>query len=177
MSESLGSERTAAGGLAGDRTAPLAYRAPRRSERGRVEEVVRATAAFRPEEVEVALEVFDAYCEAPSVDYYAIAAYAEDRLAGFAFFGPTPCAVNTWDFYWLAVHPDFQGRGAGRGLVERVERRMREGYARLSVIETSSREDYMTTRGFYIRCGYREVARVPGFYAEGDDRVTYVKRF
>lgn len=176
MSESLGSGRTGVSGLAGDRPVSLLYRAPQPSERARVEEVVRATGAFRPEEVEVALEVFDDYCERPGGDYHAIAAYVEDRLAGFAFFGPTPCTVNTWDFYWLAVHPDYQGYGAGRGLLERVERRMREGEARLSVIETSSREDYTATRGFFSARGYDEVARVPGFYAEDDDRVTYVKR-
>jgi ribosomal protein S18 acetylase RimI-like enzyme len=176
MSESLGSGRAVASDLAGGRSASLTYRTPRRSDRRGVKEVVEATAVFRPDEIEVALEVFDGYCAAPGVDYHAIAAYAEDRLAGFAFFGPAPCTVNTWDLYWLAVHPAFQGHGAGRGLVERVERRMREGNARLSVIETSSREDYRTTRGFYVRSGYREVARVPGFYAEADDRVTYIKR-
>ena len=176
MGESPGSGRAGASGLAGDRCFSLTYRAPRRSDRERLKEIVEATAVFRPDEVAVALEVFDDYCAAPGVDYHAIAAYAEDRLAGFAFFGPTPCTVNTWDLYWLAVHPDFQGRGAGRGLVEWAERRMREGRARLSVIETSSREDYTTTRGFYRRSGYHEVARVPGFYADADDRVTYIKR-
>jgi ribosomal protein S18 acetylase RimI-like enzyme len=48
--------------------------------------------------------------------------------------------------------------------------------ARLLLIETSSQPRYEPTRGFYERHGYREVARVPEFYAVGDDRVIFAKR-
>ncbi len=75
------------------------------------------------------------------------------------------------------VRPGTQGRGVGRGLLKRAERQMRSSGARLCVIETSSRDDYAGTRRFYLACGYAEVARVPGFYDEGDDRVTYAKQF
>ena len=151
------------------------YRPPRASERAEVAEIVRGTGVFRPDEVDVALEVFDSFCEAPNVDYHALGAYAGGRMAGFALYGPTPCTVDTWDLYWIAVHPSSQGTGAGRGLLDRAEAHMRSAAARLCVIETSSREDYSATRGFYNACGYREVARVPGYYADGDDRVTYIK--
>jgi hypothetical protein len=45
------------------------------------------------------------------------------------------------------------------------------------VVETSSRSDYAPTRGFYGRRGYTEAARVREFYAPGDDRIIYTKRF
>lgn len=154
------------------------WRPPERRQRQQVAEIAAATGVFRPDEIEVALEVFDGFCDAPDVDYSAIAAFSgPDQLAGFAFYGPTPCTLDTWDLYWIVVHPLFHGAGIGRGLVERMERHVRSAGARMCVIETSSREDYSATRHFYAACGYREVARVADFYDEGDDRVTYAKKF
>jgi hypothetical protein len=42
-------------------------------------------------------------------------------------------------------------------------------------VETSGRADYDGTRRFYERHGYRATARIPDFYAPGDDQVVYVK--
>lgn len=156
----------------------LKWKPPQRSQRPQVAAIVAETGIFRPEEIDVALEVFDAYCDAPGQDYLATAAFAgPNELAGFALYGPTPCTVDTWDLYWIAVHPRFQRSGIGRSLLERVEHHMRSSGARMCVIETSSRDDYAATRDFYLACGYEEVARVPGFYADGDDRVTYARYF
>lgn len=160
------------------RAGALRWSRPEARHRAQVSEIVAATGLFRPEEIDVALEVFDDYCRAPGRDYWAIGAFSgPDQLAGFALYGPTPCTVDTWDLYWIAVHPDLQRRGAGRGLMERVEQHLGEEGARLCVIETSARDDYTSTRQFYLSCGYREVARVCDFYDVGDDRVTYAKRF
>src|SRR5205809_1857885 len=46
---------------------------------------------------------------------------------------------------------------------------------RLIVVETSSRADYAPTRAFYERRGYTQAARLPGYYAPGDDLVIYLK--
>jgi ribosomal protein S18 acetylase RimI-like enzyme len=156
----------------------LEWRPPETHHRAQLGELVAATGVFRPDEVDVALEVFDAFCEAPGRDYSGLAAFAgPEELAGFSFFGSTPCTVDTWDLYWIAVHPRFQGCGVGRGLMKRLERELRSAGARMCVIETSSRDDYSATRHFYLACGYDEVARIADFYDEGDDRVTYAKFF
>lgn len=156
----------------------IAWARPQTSHRPQISEILSETGLFRPGEVDVALEVFDGYCEEPGVDYWALGAFsAPDELAGFAFYGPTPCTIDTWDLYWIAVRPVFQGIGVGRGLLERVERHMLSEGARICLIETSSKADYSTTRHFYLSSGYDEMARVLDFYADGDDRVIYVKRF
>ena len=46
---------------------------------------------------------------------------------------------------------------------------------RTSVAETASKSSYDKTRAFYIAYGCREVARVPDFYALGDDKVVYAR--
>lgn len=156
----------------------LRWGRPDARHRPQVAEIVAATGLFRPEEIDVALEVFDDYCRAPGEDYWAIGAFhGPDELVGFVLYGPTPCTVDTWDLYWIAVHPGLQRRGAGRGLLERMEQHLNQLGARLCLIETSARDDYAATREFYLSCAYEEVARVNDFYDVGDHRVTYAKRF
>ena len=42
-------------------------------------------------------------------------------------------------------------------------------------METSSREQYGPTRGFYLDRGYEFVAVLRGFYDKGDDKIILVK--
>jgi len=101
---------------------------------------------------------------------------ANDRLLGFACYGPTPGTDRTHDLYWIAVDPAAQGAGAGTLLLSDVERRLRQSGARLVVVETSGRAQYHATRAFYERRAYAEVARVRDFYGPADDRVVFTKR-
>jgi ribosomal protein S18 acetylase RimI-like enzyme len=148
-----------------------------------VEAIVRAAAVFSAEEVGVAMEVFDAAVagseggKAESVrDYDLLGAFSGDELVGYAVFGPTPATDRTFDLYWIAVHPDSQGSGAGTALMDAVERRLADGRARMLVIETSSRDDYVPTRTFYKKRGYHESARLRDFYSPGDDRLVLTRR-
>jgi GNAT superfamily N-acetyltransferase len=110
-------------------------------------------------------------------DYEFVGAFDErEYLLGYACFGPTPATEGTYDLYWLAVDPAAQGRGAGRALVQWVERELAGRGARLLVVETSSRPDYEHTRKFYARGGYAEAARVRDFYAPADDRIILTTR-
>lgn len=161
--------------------------------RERVRDIVTATKVFRDEEVEIALELFDAVfgtkqateklyagfsMNAPvNSDYFFLGAFTpEEELMGFACYGPTPGTDRTWDLYWIAVHPAAQGTGSGTILINEVERRLMAHNARLLVVETSSRSDYVNSRGFYLRRGYTEAARACDFYAAADDRITFTKR-
>ena len=111
-------------------------------------------------------------------DYLFLGAFTpEDELVGYACYGPTPGTDRTFDLYWIAVEPATQGAGIGTLLLDEVERRLQGHHARLLVVETSSRSDYRATRRFYERRGYAEGARVRAFYAPGDDRIIYIKRF
>jgi len=161
-----------------------------------VRDILVATRVFRDEEIDVAIELFDIVFGEPagtnaalptgsvnsmnapaSSDYFFLGAFTPDeKLAGFACYGPTPGTDNTYDLYWIAVHPSSQGSGSGTILLNEVERRLKGLNARLVVVETSSRSDYKDTRGFYLRRGYVESARAREFYAPADDRITYTKR-
>jgi ribosomal protein S18 acetylase RimI-like enzyme len=153
--------------------APAQLRPLTRADRDRLEAITRATGLFSDEEVPVALEVFDA-AVAGSDDYTALGAAVGDALAGWICWGPTPCTVGTFDLYWIAVDPTQHNAGIGTLLLAEMERQL-AGLARLVVVETAGRAAYAPTRAFYERRGYAAVARIPDFYAPGDDQVVYTK--
>jgi ribosomal protein S18 acetylase RimI-like enzyme len=160
-----------------------------RGHRNRIREILDATSVFRDEEVAVALELFDeTFAAGPArapydpgdgvANYEFVGSFSrEGQLVAYVCYGATPGTDRVYDLYWIATHPKFQGEGAGSQLLDEVERRLRQREARLLVVETSSRNDYASTRHFYEVRGYHSEASLKDFYAPGDDRVIYTKRF
>jgi len=159
----------------------------RRNDRAGIEGILRETKVFLEAEVQCALELIDVYLNnADQKDYQlACAVDAADQAVGYVCYGPTPMTFGTYDLYWIAADPAWHGRGIGSLLIEYVERQVcqptlpatKAEPARLLIIETSSLPRYESARRLYQRHHYREVARIPDFYADGDDRVLYTKRF
>jgi len=143
-------------------------------DRAPIERLLVATNAFTPAEVQVALELVD---ERPEVGYRFVVAEVEGTVAGYACFGETPCTVGTYDLYWIAVDPARQNLGLGRKLLDAVEHAVRAENGRLLVIETASKPEYAATRAFYERCGLELTARIRDFYARGDDKLVYCRRY
>ena len=145
-----------------------------RAHRARLETLVRETGLFREAEVRTAVELLDEALDGDD-DYRFLGAFDGDELVGYACFGPTPDTLGTFDLYWIAVDRARQGRGIGTQLVTAVEKALSAEGGRLIVVETSSREEYAATRGFYQARGYEQTATIPGYYAIGDDLVIYIK--
>ena len=153
----------------------------------RLEAILRATSVFSPDEVRVARELLEepsdaaacssAALDVPTPSYSFLGAFTPDgELVGFACYGPTPGTDRTYDLYWIAVDPANGRAGIASLLIDEVERRLQGHTARMLVVETSSRSDYLPARRFYARRGYAEAARVAGFYAPDDDRIILTKR-
>jgi ribosomal protein S18 acetylase RimI-like enzyme len=153
---------------------PLQLRPVARAHRAPLEQLTRGTGLFREEEVATALELLDESL-AQDDDYRFVGAFEDDRLIGYACWGPTPGTEATSDLYWIVVHRDRQHAGVGSQLLAEVERRLRADGRRLIVVETSSRADYGPTRRFYEARGYVQAATIPAYYAPGDDLVIYTK--
>ena len=140
--------------------------------------LIEATNFFHAHEVIVAEELVDVYLGVPDQKDYQVIVIesAEGEVAGYLTYGPTPMAVGVYDLYWMAVDPQAQGQGYGRRLVEWLETYVKAEHGRLIIIETSSSGKYEPTRRFYLGLKYTEVARIPDYYQDGDDRVIYTKR-
>ena len=139
--------------------------------------ILEATGVFRDYEINVADEVIQDSVKTPSSYRSCCFINETDRAIGYVCWGPVPCTSGTFDLYWIAVHPDFQGYGIGKQLLQHAEADARKQGGRLMLIETSSVSEYEGTRSFYLRNGYNLLATIPDFYRQGDNKIVYGKNF
>jgi ribosomal protein S18 acetylase RimI-like enzyme len=146
-------------------------------DKSRITEILRGTPEFKPFEVAVAEELIDCYLENSfSSGYHILVAEVDSTVAGYICYGPTPLTEGTWDIYWVAVAREKQDQGIGSALMKAAEKDIARDKGRLSIIETSSTPGYEKTRHFHLSHGYEVVARIPDFYAPGDDKLIMQKR-
>jgi ribosomal protein S18 acetylase RimI-like enzyme len=149
----------------------------RSEDREPVIELVRATKNFSEAEIAIARELIDICIEQPDQkDYYPYIAEADGTVAGFLLLGPTPATVGTYDMYWIAVHPEFQGRGVAQELDTYAEQFVRQRNGYWLIAETSSQLNYERTRAFYTKQCYVLLAQIPDYYKPGDDLMIFGKR-
>jgi ribosomal protein S18 acetylase RimI-like enzyme len=145
-------------------------------DRDTVRSIVERTGFFRPDEVDVAVELVDErLARGDSSGYFFVFAEIGPNVAGYTCYGRTPCTIGSYDLYWIAVDPHSQRHGIGRKLVAEAERRIADAGGRRIYIDTSGKPQYEPTRAFYERCGFQCEARLVDFYAPGDDRLIYGK--
>jgi len=134
------------------------------------------TNSFRPNELQIAEEVFDdAIANGPKGDYQSFVAKEKRNAIAWLCFGPTPCTLGTFDIYWLVVHPQNQNRGVGSFLMQYAETLIKKRSGRMIVVDTSGSPRYLLARRFYENIGYRKAAGLKNFYAPSDDKIIYVK--
>ncbi len=146
------------------------------SDRDAIRRIVEATGFFRPVEVDVAVELVDErLVKGEASGYEFVFAEVDGSVAGYTCYGPIACTLGSYDLYWIAVAPNWQGRGLGQALLRETERLIRQRAGRHIYIETSGRAQYAPTRAFYKRCGYEVAAVLPDFYDHDDDKVIWRK--
>ena len=152
----------------------------RKSDRSPLLDLLRSTQAFTTEEIEIAAELIDIVLTQPSQeDYHAFAAETESdspALAGLLIVGPVPATVGAWHMYWIAVDPEFQGKGVAQQLDRQAESAARARKAYWLIAETSGQASYERTRAFYCKQGYVQLARIPDYYKPDDDLIIFGKR-
>lgn len=140
-------------------------------------QILGRTPEFKPAEVVVAEEVIDSYLGDPCHSgYYILVAELNSTIAGYICYGPTPLTEGTWDMYWEAVAQEKRGWGIGGALMEAAEVEIKKAQGRLVIIETSATPEYQKTIRFHLGNGYEIIARIPDFYAPGDDKLMLQKR-
>ena len=146
------------------------------ADRGPLEAVLRSDDSFRPDEIDVALELIDDALEKADSDYWVRVATIDDVVAGYICFGPTPMTQSTYDLYWIVTHSEFRGHGLASSLIKAMEAELGELGGTAIRVETSKLEGYTAARRLYGRLGYPETARFPDFYRPGDDLIVYYKQ-
>ncbi|MBI5904249.1 MAG: GNAT family N-acetyltransferase [Deltaproteobacteria bacterium] len=147
-------------------------------DREAIRALIAGTRAFKPFEVDVAMELVDiALTKKEQEDYHPYVLAEEDgTVAAYACFGKNTMTAGTFDLYWIATRADRMGKGYGRTILSFVEEEVLKRGGYLLVIETSSQESYGSTRVFYDKAGCTLAATLPDYYAMGDDKLIYLRR-
>jgi ribosomal protein S18 acetylase RimI-like enzyme len=136
------------------------------------------TGFFKPHEVGTLREVFaDYFNKEQAAGHCCVALEDAGELLGFAYYAPNSMADRTWDLWWIVVRLDLQGRGAGSSLLNHLEADIRRQHGRILFVETSSQPHYDPTRRFYLKHRYERHAVIEDYYAAGDDKIVFRKRF
>jgi GNAT superfamily N-acetyltransferase len=114
--------------------------------------------------------------QASEPDYTALGADVEGRLVGWICWGPTPCTLGTYDLYWMAVDPVGQHVGVGSALLAGDGKAARRTGAAHRWLRPRDEQTTRIPAASIQARGYLETARIPDFYAPGDDLVVCTKR-
>ena len=150
---------------------------PGNNDGGQIHTISANTTVFSPEEVECVDELWQETIAQGSEKsgYYWLVEKEDERVLGYACYGPRSLTSGTFDLYWIAVDPNARRGGIGRKLLAASEEAVRKLGGRLLVLETSGMATYVPTRNFYLHTGYTLEATLKDFYKEGDDLVIFTK--
>ena len=144
-----------------------------------IRDIAARVGVFSQEEVECVADLWEDYLNVGPVvgGYNFIVDREEDRVLGFACYGPRDLTSGVFDLYWIAVDSNTHRNGIGRRLLNATEAAVCQADGRMLIAETSGTPDYEPTRNFYLGMGYTLEATIKDFYSEGDDLAIFVKRF
>ena len=144
-----------------------------------IRDIAARAGVFSQEEVDCVADLWEEYLTVGPVvgSYNFLVAKEEDRVLGFACYGPRDLTSGVFDLYWIAVDSRTHRNGVGRRLLVATEEAVGQAGGRMLIAETSGTSHYDGTRKFYLGMGYRMEATIKDFYSEGDDLAIFIKRF
>jgi len=141
-----------------------------------IREIVSSTGFFSDDEVKIAVELAEErISKGESSGYNFLFLDVNGKTVGYSCFGPIPATKFSYDLYWIAVHKDYQNYGLGKLILTQSEKAIANLGGKRIYVETSGRDQYISTRKFYLACNYREEAILEDFYSPGDAKYLYLK--
>lgn len=149
---------------------------PNREDCVKVRELLEGTGFFSDEELQTAVELIEEkLMQGDASTYQFVFAEHEQTLLGYTCYGLIPLTQSSYDLYWIGVNKDYRGYGIGKKLLKYTENLIKNSGGTQLYSETSSRQQYLPTRKFYLSCGYRQGAYFPDFYCPGDGKIIFLK--
>lgn len=145
-------------------------------------EIVRDIAAssgyFSAEEIDIAVDlVTENLVKGESSGYKFLFIENEQKeTLGYSCYGKIPGTKSSYALYWIAIHEKYRDLGLGRKLLQKTETGIFDCGGTGIYVETSSRDQYSSTRIFYDHNGYHMKTRFEDYYDKGDDLVFFVKK-
>ncbi|MDD4526437.1 MAG: GNAT family N-acetyltransferase [Candidatus Margulisbacteria bacterium] len=149
---------------------------PKAADVANIRRIVDSTKFFNEEELGIAVELIEERLQKGKVSgYLFLFAEIAQKVVGYVCYGPIHGTVMSYDLYWIVVDNNYRSLGIGKELMLRAEKLMKEQGGGRVYVETSSREQYLPTRTFYLSCNYYLEAQLKDFYGPNDDKALFVK--
>ncbi len=143
-----------------------------------IENLLSRISNFTKVECDIAMELIDIAILRPEQEDYNIYVFEDNgKIIGYHCTGKRPLTDGVFDLYWIVVDPDIQGRGIGKQLLKHSEDFVVQNKGRWLLAETSSKDNYLATRNFYLRNNYTIVAQINDFYSLNDSMIIFGKYF
>jgi GNAT superfamily N-acetyltransferase len=141
-----------------------------------IRKITESTGYFNEEETDIAVELIEErLAKGLASGYLFVFAEADGKTIGYSCYGHISGTRHSYDLYWIVVHDTHRGKKLGSKLLAETENRIASLGGKRIYVETSSREQYVSTRTFYLKNNYIEDAVIKDFYDENDSKVIYVK--
>ncbi len=141
-----------------------------------IRDIAESTGFFRADEIDIAVELVEERLKkGKSSGYEFLFACHNGKPVAYSCYGLIPCTVKSYDLYWIAVRNNYRGTGIGSYLLKLTEQKIAGAGGNGIYAETSSREQYESTRKFYEKNNYQIKACFEDFYDDGDNKVVYVR--
>lgn len=98
------------------------------------------------------------------------------KAIGAALYAEEMFTDRVWNLLFIGVRRDAQGSGIGGKLLRCVEDRLQKLEQRMVLIETTVGPEFEATQAFYRKHGYEHRGTIPDFYADGQDKIAFLKR-
>ena len=153
----------------------LTIRPAKRDDTDTIMNIAQAIGLFEGEELEELGGMLSGYFDNSLGEGHSWIVCEDGGVVGVAYFAPEQYAYGVYNLYFIAVHPQHQGKGNGAAILKYVEKNLTEKGERLLLVETSGLPNFELTRKFYHKQGYEQEARIRDFYKPGDDKIIYCK--
>lgn len=144
-----------------------------------VERLVRETGVFSATEIGIARELVEenlARGDETSGYRFLIEDDGRGGIAGYTCYGPISGTESRYELYWIAVGAKARGSGLAQRLLRATEDAVKKLRGAWLFAETSTRPDYAPARKFYTTNGYRLLAEIPDWHADGDGLAVFGKK-
>lgn len=141
-----------------------------------IRRIVNSTKFFNDEELAIAVELIEErLSKGKESGYFFLFAEIAKKVVGYVCYGPIHGTTMSYDLYWIVVDNEYRSLGIGKELMLKSEKLIKEQGGSRVYVETSSREQYLPTRKFYLSCDYVIEAQLKEFYGPNDDKCMFVK--
>jgi ribosomal protein S18 acetylase RimI-like enzyme len=143
-----------------------------------VEALVRASGVFSDEETAIARELVEESLARGNLasGYHFIFADGARGLDGYTCFGRIPGTDGRYELYWIAVRKEIRRSKLAARLLRATEDQIKTTDGAMLIAETSTLPVYAAAHKFYPAQGYRLLAEIADWHADGDGLAIYGKR-